>query len=52
MKVPGYVWKCGIIILFIREFRKCADIYCDFLINREDKNDDDLIPDSVRHLYS
>ena len=53
MKVPEYVWKYGLILLFISEIRKCADLYLEYLINRNDKEDDDEpLPESVKHIYS
>ena len=52
MNIPKYVWKYGLILLFISEIRKCADLYMEYLINRNDKEDDDEIPESVKHIYS
>ena len=52
MKIPDYIWKYGIILLFIREFRKCADLYLEYLINRNNKEDDEEMPESVKHIYS
>ena len=50
MEIPKYVWKCGIILLFIGEIRKCVELYLTFY-----KNDDEMeeeIPDAVKHLYT
>ena len=53
MNIPKYVWKYGLILLFISEIRKCADLYLEYLINRNDKEDDEEeIPESVKHIYS
>ena len=62
MNIPKYVWKYGLILLFISEIRKCADLYLEYLINRNNKEDDEErpkgsrfgepLPESVKHIYS
>ena len=53
MKVPEYIWKYGLILLFISEIRKCADLYLEYLINCDNKKDDEEeMPESVKHIYS
>ena len=48
MNVPNYFWKCLIIFMFVHEARMIYETYIDY------RNDDDEeeMPESVRHLYS
>ena len=62
MNIPKYVWKYGLILLFISEIRKCADLYLEYLINCDNKTNDEErpkgsrfcepLPESVKHIYS
>ena len=47
MNVPGYFWKCLIIMMFVHEARMIYETYMDY---RDD--DKEEMPESVRHLYS
>ena len=47
MIVPNYFWKCLIIMMFVHEARMIYETYIDY------RNDDEEeIPESIRHLYS
>ena len=47
MNVPGYFWKCLIIMMFVHEARMIYETYMDFR-----DNDEEEMPESVKHLYS
>lgn len=49
MNIPAYVWKYGLILLFIREMRNCADLYLAYF--KKDEENEEL-PDCVKHIYS
>ena len=46
MKVPDYVWKSLIVLLFIHEAKLIYETYKDY--QEEDK---DEIPECVKHMY-
>ena len=46
MNVPGYFWKCLLIFMFVHEARMIYETYMDF------RDDDEEMPESVKHLYS
>ena len=48
MNIPGYVWKYGLILLTINEIRKWVDLYLTF----HENDDDEEMPDCVRHMYN
>ena len=47
MNVPNYFWKCLIIMMFVHEARMIYETYMGF---RDD--DDEEMPESIKHLYS
>ena len=57
--VPGFVWVCGTILLFIREIRQWTDMmidYTEFIVEYEHKckieAEDKDVPESVKHMFS
>ena len=46
--IPSYVWKLGLTLLFIKEFRYWIDMILDF----ERDNEIEEMPESVKHMYS
>ena len=51
MKIPGYVWKYGLVLLTINEIRKWADLYFTFFI-KDGENEEEDMPESVKHMYN
>ena len=52
MKIPGYVWKYGLVILSLREIRKWADLYFTFFIKDDRNSEEEEMPESVKHMYN
>ena len=48
MFIPSYVWKLGLLLLFIKELRYWFDMILDF----ERANEVEEMPESVKHMYS